>query len=95
MDMIFLGNRKILKEIERMNLYFKDRLDEQEERINRISMDTNSNYSMSYMTDKRTLELNDKLYSLNEDLKFIININIITSILLTIFIGINIYLLIH
>lgn len=93
--MIFLGNRKILKEIERMNLYFKDRLDEQEERINRISMDTNSNYSMSYMTDKRTLELNDKLYSLNEDLKFIININIITSILLTIFIAINIYLLIH
>lgn len=36
--MIFLGNRKILKEIERMNLYFKDRLDEQEERINKISM---------------------------------------------------------
>lgn len=94
--MIFLGNSKILKEIERMNLYFKDRLDEQEERINRISMDTNSNYSMNYyMTDKRTLELNDKLYSLNEDLKFIININIITSILLTIFIAINIYLLIH
>lgn len=93
--MIFLGNSKILKEIERMNLYFKDRLDEQEERINKISMDTNSNYSMSYITDKRTLELNDKLYSLNEDLKFIININIITSILLTIFIAINIYLLIH
>lgn len=93
--MIFLGNKKILEEIERMNLYFKDRLDEQEERINKISMDTNSNYSMSYMTDKRTLELNDKLYSLNEDLKFIININIITSILLTIFIAINIYLLIH
>lgn len=93
--MIFLGNSKILKEIERMNLYFNDRLDEQEERINRISMDTNSNYSMSYMTDKRTLELNDKLYSLNEDLKFIININIITSILLTIFIGINIYLLMN
>ena len=93
--MIFLGDKKILKEIEKMNLYFKDRLDEQEERINRISMDTNSNYSMSYMTDKRMLELNDKLYSLNEDLKFIININIITSILLTIFIAINIYLLIH
>lgn len=91
--MIFLGNRKILKEIERVNLYFKDRLDEQEERINKISMDTNSNYSLSFMTDKRTLELNDKLYSLNEDLKFIININIITIILLTIFIGINIYLL--
>lgn len=93
--MIFLGNRKILKEIERMNLYYKERLDEQEERINRISMDTNSNYSLSFMTDKRTLELNDKLYSLNEDLKFIININIITSILLIIFIAINIYLLIH
>ena len=91
--MIFLGNRKILKEIERVNLYFKDRLDEQEERINKISMDTNSNYSLSFMKDKRTLELNDKLYSLNEDLKFIININIITIILLTIFIGINIYLL--
>lgn len=91
--MIFLGNKRILEEIERMNLYYKDRLDEQEERINRISMDTNSNYSLSFMTDKRTLELNDKLYSLNEDLKFIININIITSILLTIFIAINIYLL--
>lgn len=91
--MIFLGNRKILKEIERMNLYFKDRLDEQDERINRISVETNSNHSLSFMTDKRTLELNDKLYSLNEDLKFIININIITIILLTIFIAINIYLL--
>lgn len=93
--MIFLGDNRILKEIEKMNSYFNDRLNEQEERINKISMDTNSNYSMSYMTDKRTLELNDKLYSLNEDLKFIININIITSILLTIFIAINIYLLIH
>lgn len=93
--MIFFKEKKILEEIEQMNLYFKERLDEQEERINKISMDTNSNYSMSYMTDKRTLELNDKLYSLNEDLKFIININIITSILLTIFIAINIYLLIH
>ena len=91
--MIFLGDKRILKEIERMNLYYKERLDEQEERINRISMDTNSNYSLSFMTDKRTLELNDKLYSLNEDLKFIININIITIILLTIFIAINIYLL--
>lgn len=91
--MIFLGDKKILKEIERMNSYYKERLDEQEERINRISMDTNSNHSLSFMTDKRTLELNDKLYSLNEDLKFIININIITSILLTIFIAINIYLL--
>lgn len=91
--MIFLGDKRILKEIERMNLYYKERLDEQEERINKISMDTNSNYSLSFMTDKRTLELNDKLYSLNEDLKFIININIITIILLTIFIAINIYLL--
>lgn len=93
--MIFFKEKRILEKIEQMNSYFNDRLDEQEERINRISMDTNSNYSMSYMTDKRTLELNDKLYSLNEDLKFIININIITSILLTIFIAINIYLLIH
>lgn len=95
MDMIFFKEKRILEKIEQMNLHFKERLDEQEERINRISMDTNSNYSMSYMTDKRTLELNNKLYSLNEDLKFIININIITIILLTIFIGINIYLLIH
>ena len=93
--MIFFKEKRILEKIEQMNLHFKERLDEQEERINRISMDTNSNYSMSYMTDKRTLELNNKLYSLNEDLKFIININIITIILLTIFIGINIYLLIH
>lgn len=91
--MMFFKEKKILEEIERMNSYYKERLDEQEERINRISMDTNSNYSLSFMTDKRTLELNDKLYSLNEDLKFIININIITSILLTIFIAINIYLL--
>lgn len=90
---MFFKEKKILEEIERMNSYYKERLDEQEERINRISMDTNSNYSLSFMTDKRTLELNDKLYSLNEDLKFIININIITSILLTIFIAINIYLL--
>lgn len=90
---MFFKEKKILEEIEKMNLYYKDRLDEQEERINRISMDTNSNHSLSFMTDKRTLELNDKLYSLNEDLKFIININIITIILLTIFIAINIYLL--
>lgn len=93
--MIFLGDKRILKEIERMNLYYKERLDAQEERINKISMDTNSNHSLSFMTDKRTLELNNKLYSLNEDLKFIININIITIILLTIFIAINIYLLMH
>lgn len=92
---MFFKEKKILEEIEKMNLYYKDRLDEQEERINKISMDTNSNHSLSFMTDKRTLELNDKLYSLNEDLKFIININIITIILLTIFIAINIYLLIH
>ena len=72
MDMIFLGDKKILKEIERMNSYYKERLDEQEERINRISMDTNSNYSLSFMTDKRTLELNDKLYSLNEDLNLLL-----------------------
>lgn len=93
--MIFLGNRKILKEIESMNLYFKDRLDEQDERINRISVETNSNHSLSFMTDKRTLELNDKLYSLNEDLKFIVNTDIVIIILLTIFIVINIYLFIH
>lgn len=93
--MIFLGDKRILREIEKMNSYFNDRLNEQEERINKISMETTSNYSTGFMNDKRTLELNDKLYSLNEDLKFIININIITSILLTIFIAINIYLLIH
>lgn len=93
--MIFLGDKRILKEIEKMNSYFNDRLNEQEERINKISMETTSNYSTGFMNDKRTLELNNKLYSLNEDLKFIININIITIILLTIFIGINIYLLIH
>lgn len=93
--MIFLGNRKILKEIERMNLYFKDRLDEQDERINRISVETNSNYSRGYINDRKMIELEEKIYRLNEDLKFIININIITIILLTIFIGINIYLLIH
>ena len=95
MDMIFLGNSKILKEIERMNLYFKDRLDEQDERINRISVATNSNYSKGYINDRNIIELEEKIYRLNEDLKFIININIITSILLIIFIAINIYLLIH
>lgn len=51
--MIFLGDKRILKEIERMNSYFNDRLNEQEERINRISMDTNSNHSLSFMTDKK------------------------------------------
>lgn len=93
--MIFLGNRKILKEIERMNLYFKDRLDEQEERINKISMDTNSNYSRGYINDRKMIELEEKIYRLNEDLKFIVNTDIVIIILLTIFIGINIYLLMH
>lgn len=93
--MIFLGNRKILKEIERMNLYFKDRLDEQEERINKISMDTNSNYSRGYINDRKMIELEEKIYRLNEDLKFIVNTDILIIILLIIFIGINIYLLMH
>lgn len=93
--MIFLGNRKILKEIKRMNLYFKDRLDEQDERINKISMDTNSNYSRGYINDRKIIELEEKIYRLNEDLKFIVNTDIVIIILLTIFIGINIYLLIH
>lgn len=93
--MIFLGNRKILKEIERMNLYFKDRLDEQEERINKISMDTNSNYSRGYINDRNIIELEERIYRLNEDFKFIINANIVIIILLTVFIGINIYLLMH
>lgn len=92
--MIFLGNRKILKEIERMNLYFKDRLDEQDERINRISVETNSNYSLSYMTDKRTLELNDRLNILNDDVRSLINIGIIVMILLLVFICINLYMII-
>lgn len=91
--MIFLGNSKILKEIERMNLYFKDRLDEQEERINKISMDTNSNYSRGYINDRKLIELEERIYRLNEDFKFIINANIVIIILLTVFIGINIYLL--
>lgn len=93
--MIFLGNSKILKEIERMNLYFKDRLDEQDERINRISVETNSNYSRGYINDRKMIELEEKIYRLNEDLKFIVNTDIVIIILLTIFIGINIYLLIH
>ncbi len=91
--MIFLGDKRILKEIERMNLYYKERLDEQEERINKISMDTTSNYSMGYINDKKLIELEEKIYRLNEDLKFIINTDIVIIILLTIFIGINIYLL--
>ena len=94
MDMIFLGNSKILKEIERMNLYFKNRLDEQDERINRISVETNSNYSLSYMTDKRTLELNDRLNILNDDVRSLINIGIIVMILLLVFICINLYMII-
>lgn len=93
--MIFLGNSKILKEIERMNLYFKDRLDEQEERINKISMDTTSNYSRGYINDRKLIELEERIYRLNEDFKFIINANIVIILLLTIFIAINIYLLIH
>lgn len=93
--MIFLGDKKILKEIEKMNLYFKDRLDEQEQRINKISMDTNSNYSKGFMNDRKLIELEERIYRLNEDFKFIINTDIVIVILLTIFIGINIYLLIH
>lgn len=93
--MIFLGDKRILKEIEKMNLYFKDRLYEQEERINKISMDTNSNYSKGYINDKKLMELEEKIYRLNEDFKFIINANIVLIILLTIFIGINIYLLMY
>lgn len=93
--MIFLGDKRILKEIEKMNLYFKDRLDEQEQRINKISMDTNSNYSKGFMNDRKLIELEEKIYRLNEDLKFIVNTDIVIVILLTIFIGINIYLLIH
>ena len=89
--MIFLGDKKILKEIEKMNLYFKDRLDEQEQR----SMDTNSNYSKGFITDRKLIELEERIYRLNEDFKFIINANIVIIILLTIFIGINIYLLMH
>ena len=78
-----------------MNLYFKDRLDEQEERINKISMDTNSNYSRGYINDRKMIELEEKIYRLNEDLKFIVNTDIVIIILLIIFIGINIYLLMH
>ena len=93
--MIFLGNRKILKEIERMNSYYKERLDEQDERINRISVETNSNYSKGYINDRNIIELEERIYRLNEDFKFIIYTDILIIILLTIFIGINIYLLIH
>lgn len=93
--MIFLGNSKILKEIEKMNSYFNDRLNEQEERINRINVETNSNYSKGYINDRNIIELEERIYRLNEDFKFIIYTDILIIILLTIFIGINIYLLIH
>lgn len=93
--MIFLGDKRILKEIEKMNSYFNDRLNEQEERINKISMDTNSNYSKGFINDRKLIELEERIYRLNEDFKFIINTDIVIVILLTIFIGINIYLLIH
>lgn len=93
--MIFLGDKRILREIEKMNSYFNDRLNEQEERINKISMETTSNYSTGFMNDKKLIELEERIYRLNEDFKFIINANIVIIILLTVFIGINIYLLIH
>lgn len=93
--MIFLGDKRILREIEKMNSYFNDRLNEQEERINNISMETTSNYSTGFMNDKKLIELEERIYRLNEDFKFIINANIVIIILLTIFIGINIYLLMH
>lgn len=93
--MIFLGDKRILREIEKMNLYFNDRLNEQEERINRISVETNSNYSKGYINDRNIIELEERIYRLNEDFKFIINANIVIIILLTVFIGINIYLLMH
>ena len=95
MYMIFLGDKRILKEIEKMNSYFNDRLDEQDERINRISVETNSNYSRGYINDRKMIELEEKIYRLNEDLKFIVNTDIVIIILLTIFIGINIYLLMN
>lgn len=93
--MIFLGDKRILREFEKMNSYFNDRLNEQEERINRISMETTSNYSTGFMNDKKLIELEERIYRLNEDFKFIINANIVIIILLTVFIGINIYLLMH
>ena len=93
MDMIFLGDKRILKEIEKMNSYFNDRLNEQEARINRISMDTNSNHSLSFMTDKRTLELNDRINQINEDVKLLFNIGIIIMILLLVSVCISLYTL--
>lgn len=91
--MIFLGDKRILKEIEKMNSYFNDRLNEQEERINRISMDINSNHSLSFMTDKRTLELNDRINQINEDVKLLFNIGIIIMILLLVSVCISLYTL--
>lgn len=93
--MIFFKEKRILKENEKMNSYFNDRLNEQEERINRISVEANSNYSRGYINDRKMIEFEEKIYRLNEDLKFIVNTDIVIIILLTIFIGINIYLLIH
>lgn len=91
--MIFLGDKRILKEIEKMNSYFNDRLNEQEERINRISIETNSNHSLSFMTDKRTLELNDRINQINEDVKLLFNIGIIIMILLLVSVCISLYTL--
>lgn len=76
-----------------MNLYYKDRLDEQEERIDKISMDTNSNHSLSFITDKRTLEFNDRINRLNEDVKLLFNIGIIIMILLLVSVCISLYAL--
>lgn len=91
--MIFLGNKRILEEVERMSSYFKERLDEQDERINDLNRETNSNYNMSYMTDKRTLELNDRINRLNEDVKLLFNISIIIMILLLVSVCISLYTL--
>lgn len=91
--MIFLGNKKILEEVERVISYFKECLDNQDERINELSRKTNSNYHMSYMTDKRTLELNDRINQLNEDVKLLFNIGIIIMILLLVSVCISLYIL--
>lgn len=91
--MIFLGNKRILEEVERMSSYFKERLDEQDERINDLNREINSNYHMSYMTDKRTLELNDRINRLNEDVKLLFNIGIIIMILLLVSVCISLYTL--
>ena len=91
--MIFLGNKKILEEVERVISYFKECLDNQDERINKLSRETNSNYHMIYMTDKRTLELNDRINQLNEDVKLLFNIGIIIMILLLVSVCISLYTL--